>query len=135
MARVARALAIRSGEGRLVALVATTFAVVEAGRGLGDVGADTLVMNGPQGTAVLPPLYVALGVVGMVLTVAYTAALAGVRGERFFPALLLLMGGVLLGAWAVAQGGSQEAVSLMWVVVSAASALLFTVSWTVAGRV
>ncbi len=44
MARVARVLAVRPGEGRLVGLVAATFAVVEAGRGLGDVGADTLVV-------------------------------------------------------------------------------------------
>lgn len=119
----------------MVGLVTVTFAVLEAGRGLGDVGADTLVVNGPQGADVLPPLYVALGVAGMVLTVAYTAALAGARGERFFPVLLLVVAAALLGAWAIAQTGGQEAVSLLWVVVSAASALLFTVSWTVAGRV
>ena len=41
-APVMRVLGIRPGEGRTVAGVASFFAIVEAGRGFGEVGADSV---------------------------------------------------------------------------------------------
>lgn len=63
MSALGRTMAIRPGEGRSVALVAGTFAAVEAGRGLGEVGVDTLVLS-RAGAAILPALYIGPGARG-----------------------------------------------------------------------
>ena len=90
MSRLARAVAIRPGEGRLVALVAGAFAAVETGRGMGEVGIATLVVD-RLGADVLPVLYIGLGIVGLVVTLAYGAVLAGSDSVRSFAGLLVLI--------------------------------------------
>src|SRR6187200_945296 len=106
MASLARLIAVRPGESRLVVLVAGTFAAVEMGRGFGEVGVDTLVLT-RIGQGALPPLYVALGVVGLIVSLTYGAALARSRSERFFPRLLLLIAGILAIEWLVALSGVE----------------------------
>ena len=71
---LARAASVRPGEGRILALVALLFAALEAGRGFGEVGADTLAV-GRFGPAILPYLFIGLGAVGMVASLAFGAAL------------------------------------------------------------
>ena len=44
-ARITTAAGVRPGERPLVVLVAAAFAVLEAGRGIGEVGANTLVVG------------------------------------------------------------------------------------------
>lgn len=125
-----RALAVRPGEGRLVGLVGAAFAAVEAGRGFGEVAVNTLVPS-----ADLPSLFVALGLVGLVLTLAYGAALGRIRGDRLFPAILVGVAAVLVVERIVLAVGGRAAVAPLWVSVFAAGALLATVLWTIAGRV
>jgi hypothetical protein len=52
--RLAGALAIRPGEGRVVVIVAAAFAGVEAGRGLGEVAVQALILDS-VGPSILPP--------------------------------------------------------------------------------
>jgi hypothetical protein len=130
MQRLARAVAIRPGEGRLVALVAAVFATVEAGRGLGELGVATLVVDriGPE---ILPVLYVGLGVVGLIITLGYGAALGRSASARMFPALLVLVAAVLAVEWLAVVAGPPVLLAIAWVSVFAAGMLLLTLIWTV----
>src|SRR5205823_4313594 len=76
MKRLAQLLAIRPGEGPLIALVATVFATVEAARGFGEIGADTLFLS-RFGAGALPYLYVLLGFVSLAVPRGTSAAILG----------------------------------------------------------
>jgi len=130
--RVARALAIRPGEGRLVALLAVAFAAAEAGRGLGEVAVSTLVLDA-VGPTILPPLYIALGTVGLVATLGYGAVVARASGDRVVPAILLVIATVLAIEGVATMSGSVALYAVAWVSVFTAGALLTTILWTVAG--
>ncbi|CAN5729172.1 hypothetical protein BH23CHL8_BH23CHL8_04380 [soil metagenome] len=132
MKALARSLSIRSGETRLVLLVAGAFAAVEMGRGLGEVGVDTLVLS-RIGADALPSLYVGLGLVGLVTTLGYGASLARSRSERFFPLLLVVFAGVLVVEWLIALSGVEAIFPALWISVYAVGLLLLTAMWTVAG--
>jgi HEAT repeat protein len=134
MASLARLIAVRPGEGRLVALVAGAFATVEMGRGLGETGIDALVLS-RLGADAYPPLFIGLGIVGLVTSLAYGAALARSRSERFFPTLLLVIAAILAVEWLAALSGIEAIVPVLWISVYAAGMLLLTVTWTVAGAV
>ena len=69
-------------------LVAGVFAALEAGRGIGEVGANTLVV-GRLGADALPVLYIPLGILSLVAALAYGAALGRVRRSPLFIAILL----------------------------------------------
>ena len=60
-----RAIGIRPGESRIIALVAGLFACLEAGRGFGEIGVDTLVVS-RFGAGSLPYLFIGLGTIGLV---------------------------------------------------------------------
>jgi HEAT repeat protein len=132
MSRLARVVAIRPGEGRLVALVAGAFAAVEMGRGMGEVGIATLVVD-RLGAGVLPVLYIGLGIVGLVVTLAYGAALAGSDNVRSFAGLLILIATVLALGWLAALVGPDEILAVLWIGILAAGMLLLTALWTVGG--
>ena len=133
MSRLTGWLGVRSGEGRLAGLVAAVFAAVEVGRGFGEIGVGTLVLS-RFGPAVLPYLFIGLGVASLVVAVAYGAALGRVPRGRLFVALI---GGVaallLIGRVAIAAG--EAALPVLWVTVYAAGTLAVTVAWTVAASV
>ena len=80
-----------------MALVAGAFAAAEAGRGLGEVGVDTLVLS-RSGADILPKLYIGLGLVGLVVTLSYGVALSRSASERFFPLMLVVLAAVLASA-------------------------------------
>ena len=77
------AAGVRPQERRLVLLVAGVFAALEAGRGIGEVGADTLVV-GRLGADALPVLYIPLGLLSLVAALAYGAALGRFRRGPLF---------------------------------------------------
>lgn len=105
IARLAAAAAIRAGEGRILALVALLFTAIEAGRGFGEVGVDTLVVRRLR-TQALPYLFVGLGATVLVTALAYGAALGRVSRTPLLVGVLL--GGatlLVLGRLAIAAGG------------------------------
>src|SRR4030095_5146513 len=90
--RLARALGIRPGEGRLVGGIAAFFALLEAGRGFGEVGAEAQVVAryGPQALpTTLPYLFIALGVVSLAVALGYAIALARVPRVPLFMGILV----------------------------------------------
>jgi HEAT repeat protein/ATP/ADP translocase len=134
MARLIRAAGIRVGEGRILALVALLFAALEAGRGFGEVGIDTLVVS-RFGTSTLPYLYIGLGATSLVATLAYGGAL-GRMSRTPLLAGILVAGAVLLATGRlVIAAGIDGIVPFIWLVTYAAGAIAGTISWTVAGSV
>jgi HEAT repeat protein len=122
---------IRPAERSFAVLVAAAFAVLEAGRGIGEVGANTLVV-GRLGADALPYLFIALGVVSLVASLAYGAALGRIRRGRLFVGLLLGAAGVLIAERALVTVAPDVAIPLTWLTVVAAGYIAVTVTWTTA---
>ena len=133
--RLARGLGVRPGEGRLVAHVALVFAVIEAGRGFGEVGVDTLVL-GRFGSDVLPDvlpfLFMALGGTSLIVALAYGAALGRLPRGPLFVAILAGVAGLIVVLRFALADGSLLIVAVLWLTVYAAGMLAVTMSWTVA---
>ena len=124
-------LAVRAGEGRLVVMLAGLFATVEAGRGLGEVAADTMFIS-RYGAANLPYLYIGLGILSLVVALGYGAAIGRLPRRTLFIALLGTFAAILV-AERLAIGAFPEAiVPVTWLTVYVVTALLITVVWTVA---
>jgi HEAT repeat protein len=133
MTGLARWLGVRGGEGRLVGLVAATFAAVEAGRGFGEIGAATLFIS-RFGAANLPYLFVGLGIGSLIVALGFGAALGRVRRRSIFVGALAVVGGLLLLERALLAGG-DTVIPVLWLTVFAAGAILATLVWTLAGSV
>ena len=81
----------------------------------------------------LPFLYMGLGAIGLVMALAYTAALGRVARGPLFVALLSI-GAVLIVVLRIALGTGIDAVLLaLWLTVYTVGALIVTMYWTVAG--
>jgi hypothetical protein len=135
-ARFARGLGVRPGEGRLVGGVAALFAIVEAARGFGEVGADALVLArfGPDALpTTLPYLFIALGVVSLVVSLGYALALGRLPRVPVFVGLLVGIGGLLVLQWVALATGLTGLIPVLWLTVFASSAISLTIAWTVAG--
>ncbi|MGH2402616.1 MAG: hypothetical protein ACRDE6_07875, partial [Candidatus Limnocylindria bacterium] len=125
-------LALRAGEGRVVALLAGLFATVEAGRGLGEVAADTLFIS-RFGADALPYLYIGLGMVSMIVALTYGAAIGRFDRRRLLAGLLIGFGLIMLVERAAVLTGAPAVLAVVWVSVYVIGAMLLTVLWTVAG--
>ena len=129
---LARAFDIRPGESVLVARVALLFALAEAARAAGEIGVDTLVSLrlGPQE---YPTLFVVLGVVSLVVSLGYGAALGWLPRGPLFVGLFLGIAGLLVVGWIALTVAGQNTLPALWVTTFSASALIVTMIWTVAG--
>ncbi len=134
MSRLMRAAGIRPGEGRILALVALLFGALEAGRGFGEVGVDTLVVS-RFGTSTLPYLYIGLGATSLVAALAYGAALGRASRTPLLAGILLGSGALLIAGRLVIAAGIDGIVPFIWLLTYAAGAIAVTISWTVAGSV
>ena len=132
--RVAGALGIRQGEAGLIARVCLVFATLEAGRGLAEVGVDTLILN-RSGSGALPPLFIALGVFSLLVSLGLGAALARLRRDRFSVGLYVTLAAVLAVERLAAVSGSAAIYPILWVTVYAAGMAGSTTAWTIAGAV
>jgi HEAT repeat protein len=134
MPSLTRAAGVRAGEGRILALVALLFGALEAGRGFGEVGMDTLVVS-RFGTSTLPYLYIGLGATSLLATLAYGAALGRASRTPLLAGVLLTGAALLGGGRLVIAAGIDGIVPIIWLVTYAAGAIAGTISWTVAGSV
>jgi HEAT repeat protein len=132
--KIAAALKIRSGEARLVLLVAGLFATIELGRGIGGSAADALFFL-RFGVDYLPYLYIALGVTNFIVTLSYAAFLGRFNHGRFFSTLLLVFALILLSEWAAIHLEIRALYPVLWLSVNIISALLGTLAWTTASEV
>ena len=118
----------------MVGRMAALFATVEAARGVGEIGADTMVL-GQLGPGFLPYLYVALGLTSLVASLGFGAAVGRLPRGRLFVALLLVLAGILAAERIVLAGGSEAVIPVVWLTVYVAGALVGTLVWAVAGWV
>jgi HEAT repeat protein len=131
MTRLAHAAGVGFDERRTLVLVAAVFAALEAGRGLGEVGVNTLVLSRLPEDA-LPYLYIVLGAVSLVVAVVFGAALGRTRKARLFGATLGTVGAVLVVERALLATGSTAILPILWLTVTAAGTIAGTIGWTVA---
>jgi hypothetical protein len=125
------AAGVRPTERPVLILVAAAFAALEAGRGIGEVGANTLVL-GRLGAEALPYLFLPLGFISMVAALGYGAALGRVRRGRLFSAILVGVAIALIAERAAIATVPELAIPLTWLTVIAAGTIAVTLAWTVA---
>ena len=131
-----RILGIRPGEGRIVAGVAALFALLEAARGFGEVGADSLVLAtyGPDALpTTLPYLFIALGLVSLAVSLGYSVALGRLPRIPLFLGVLLGIAALLILLRIGLASGIGALVPVVWLIVFASSAINLTIAWTVSG--
>lgn len=122
---------VRPGEGRIVGAIAAVFATLELGRGLGEVGALTLVVD-RYTEGILPWLQLPLGLIAMVVAIGFGAALGRVARARLFVASLIGIGALLV-VESLLVVAAPDLAPVAWLTVMAAGALATTIAWTVAG--
>jgi HEAT repeat protein len=135
-ARFLRVLAIRPGEGRLVASVATVFALLEGARGFGEVGAGALVLArfGPEALpSTLPFLFIALGVTSFVVSLGYSVALGRLPRVPLFVRILAGTAALLVVERVGLAIGAGDLVPVLWLTVLASSGIGLTMAWTIGG--
>ncbi len=128
--RLRRAANVHEDEVGRIRLIALAFAALEAGRGLGEVGVNTLVLSRLPADA-LPWLYIPLGILSLIIALVYGAALGRVAKARLFGVTLVTVG-VLLVAEFLLLAAVPDVVPIAWLTVMAAGATAATISWTVA---
>src|SRR4029079_6412770 len=128
--RLRRATNVRDDEVAIIGLIALVFAALEMGRGIGEVGVNTLVLSRLPAYA-LPWLYIPLGAISLVIAVAFGAALGRVAKARLFGITLVVVG-VLLLAEFVLLAAIPDIVPIAWLTVMAAGTMAATITWTVA---
>lgn len=134
LAAVARVAGIRAGEGRILALVALLFLALETGRGVGEVGVDTLVVS-RFGVGTLPYLFIGLGATSLVVALAYGAALGRVPRTRLLVGILAGSATLLIAGRLVMASVTEAVIPLIWLVTYASGTVAGTISWTIAGSV
>ncbi len=122
---------IADRERRSLLLVAAVFASLEAGRGLGEVGVNTLVLSRLPGDA-LPYLYIGLGLISLVVAVALGAALGRTRKARLFGVALTSVAVALAVERIALSTGSAAVLPILWLTVTGAGTIAGTIGWTVA---
>jgi len=128
--RLRRAANVRDDEVAVVRLIALVFAALEMGRGIGEVGVNTLVLSRLPSNA-LPWLYIPLGTISLVIAVAFGAALGRVAKARLFGITLVALGALLLAEFLL-LAAVPDVVPVAWLTVMAAGTIAATITWTVA---
>ena len=129
-----RAIGVRPGEARTIALVALLFASLEAGRGFGEIGVDTLVVS-RYGAGSLPYLFIGLGTASFVAALAYGAALGRLPRIPLLAGLPIGAAVVLLVERLLMATDHPATVPLAWLTVYAVGTIGVTIAWTMAGSV
>ena len=133
-ARISSLFQIRSGEGKLVGLVAALFALLEVGRNMGANAADGLLFI-RFGAEYLPYMTIALGAVTFVITLSYTVGLGRFNKGIFFVFVLGAFGAVLLVERLALFFDWVPLYPVLWLTINIVSAVLGTLEWNIAAEV
>jgi len=134
MQRVASLLKVRPEEGRLVVLVGILFLCIQAGEGMGDNAASALFFL-RFGVDFLPYMYLILGGVTFILTLAYSAGLGRLGRSVFFQTLILGVMVLLIVERLALVRPFQLLYPILWLTVSCVGMILGTFIWNLAGEV
>jgi HEAT repeat protein/ATP/ADP translocase len=129
--RAPSALAVRPGEGRIVALLCGLFASIEAARGVGEVAYVTLFLT-RVGPSFLPYLYIALGAVSLVVALGYGVGLGRLPRRPFLVGLLIAFAATLVVLRLVLVSGAPLAFGVLGVAINVVNTILLTLVWTIA---
>jgi HEAT repeat protein len=132
--RLASLLNIRADEGRLVFLVAVLFACIQAGQGMGDNAASALFLL-RYGVDFLPYMYLFLGALTFITTLAYSAALGQFDKGKFFSTLIAIFIGLLILERVAILFPFSLLYPILWLTVNGVSMILGTFVWNLAGEV
>src|SRR5215211_4973953 len=132
--RITSLLNVRANEGRLVLLVALLFACIQAGQGMGENAASALFLL-RYGVDFLPYMYIFLGVLTFVSTLAYSAALGRFEKGRFFFWMIVGFISLLLLERAAIFLSQPVLYPVLWLSINGMSMILGTFVWNVAGEV
>ena len=127
-------LKVRANEGRLVALVAVLFACIQAGQGMGENAASALFLL-RYGVDFLPYMYIGLGGLTFVTTLAYSAALGRFDNGRFFSWMIAGFISLLILERAAILLSQPFLYPMLWLSINGMSMILGTFVWNIAGEV
>ena len=131
---IASLLNVRAEEARLVFLVGLLFACIQAGQGMGDNAASALFLL-RYGVDFLPTMYLFLGALTFIATLAYSTALGRFEKSKFFPALLVVFIGLLIFERAAILLPLPFLYPVLWLTISGMGMILGTLVWNLAGEV
>lgn len=132
--RLASLLKVRADERQLALLVAALFACIQAGQGMGDNAASALFLL-RYGVDFLPYMYIFLGALTFVTTLAYSAALGRFDKGKFFSGMLAGFIGLLLVERAVIVFSLPFLYPVLWLTINGVSMILGTFVWNIATEV
>ena len=97
MIRLAHALSVRPGEGRMASLMIGIMLFTAMGASLGGIGIEALFFA-RFGVEYLPYMFIGLGITSMVVSFGITAALGSVPRRLLYLAIPLLIAMILIAA-------------------------------------
>ncbi|HLF28399.1 MAG TPA: HEAT repeat domain-containing protein [Anaerolineae bacterium] len=134
MTRLAAFLQIRPGEAPRVVLVATLFALIEAGRGIGANTADALFFL-RFGVENLPFMFMLLGATNFLVSLTYAAGLGRFDKRRFFVTILLALASAVFIERGALGSGLPALYPVLWITINIISSVLGLLTWNIAGEV
>ena len=131
MKRLAEALKIRSGEGRMASLVIGLMLFASGGYTIGNTGVEALFFA-RYGVEFLPYMYMALGLLSFFITLGITALLGRVRHETLYVVLPIVVTALLVGGWALLFTNLEVVYPILWLGMAVIESLNSLVIWGVA---
>jgi len=129
-----RTVALAPGEGRLASQLALVMLATSAGAAVGAAATEGLLFANFD-LALLPLLYVALGLVTFVLTLVASGLLAGADRARIYVALPVVLAAVVVVERVAALTRSGWIYAAMWLLMNVVTTLQGIGAWGLAGAV
>jgi HEAT repeat protein len=127
-------LNIRANEGRAAALLIGVMSFSAAGYSLGGTGIEALYFA-RFGTDLLPHLYMGLGILSLVTTLAITGLLGRVKRERMYVWIPLAAAILLVIAWISLFSTSRAVFPVLWLGKESLNTITSMIAWNTAGAV
>lgn len=132
MRRAARVIGVLPGEGVLVLAVTALMLTTSTGAAMGAAATEALFFARFD-LALLPQMYVALGIVTMTFTLGVSALLARLDRARLYAVIPLALGLLLLFERVALDSGLPWVYPAVWLAMNVVTALIGIITWGVAG--
>jgi cyclic nucleotide-binding protein len=129
--RAARALGMQPGEGGLALAITALMLATSTGAAMGGAATEALFFARFD-ISLLPQMYIALGAVTLVFTLALSALLAGMNRTRLYAGTPLALGALLLVERALVDTGAGWVYPGIWLAMNVVTTLVGIVTWGIA---